>query len=696
MTNKPSFFAELKRRNVYKVAVAYAVVGWLVMQVAATVVPALHLPDVITSAVVVVALLGFPVALVIAWAFEMTPEGMKRTENVSPDEVIPQWSRRKFATFVIAIAIIAAALLAFQFLRLRAGRHMEGGTPATPDGQSLAGTRPPIPQKSIAVLPFENLSEDKANAYFAEGIQDEILTRLAKIGALKVISRTSTQHYKSSPENLPEIARQLGVANIVEGSVQKAGDAVHVNVQLIRAATDDHLWAESYNRKLDDIFGVEGEVAGAIAEALNAKLSGNEKQALTARPTNNPAAYDAYLRGLAFQGRPDALVPNILSSIQAFEKAVQLDPDFALAWAQLSRQESFIFSVSDQSPQRREAARKALETAVKLGPDLVETEIADGFYRYWVERDYEAAKARFEAVRAQYPNNPWPPYSLAAIARRQGQWDKSRLMFAQAIDLNPQDVFLLIDASLTDIAMRDAAAAQKHLGRVRDLSPENSALIAMQANSLQLTGDIAGAQALLARAQPVADDINLVNAIVSTAIFSRNYAQAIGVLKGQLEKPQALGMDLGVFWNNLADLQRLAGERTAAESYQRARVALEAASRDQPENAHLVCQLAWAYAGLGNKSAALEHAHRAVALLPTSKDAWSGPDYEEYLARIQARFGDKESAITALQHLLTISYGGPPVTRALLRVDPDWDNLRDDPRFQKLLIGQSQAPEAEP
>ena len=263
--NPRNFFAELKRRNVYKVAVGYAVVGWLVMQVTATVVPALHLPDAITTAVVVLTLLGFPIALVIAWAFEMTPQGMKRTEDVSPNEFIPQWSKRKFAAFTVSVAVIAAGLLAHQFLRPKSATAPASGE----TGPSA------IPQKSIAVLPFDNLSRDPDNAFFAEGVQDEVLTRLAKVADLKVISRTSTQHFKSAPDNLPQIAKQLGVANILEGSVQKSSDQVRVNVQLINALTDAHLWADIYDRKLTDIFAVESEIAKTIADTLQAKLSGS-------------------------------------------------------------------------------------------------------------------------------------------------------------------------------------------------------------------------------------------------------------------------------------------------------------------------------------------------------------------------------------------------------------------------------------
>ncbi len=333
-------------------------------RLASTVLPTFHAPEWVVQTFVVLVALGFPIALVIAWAFEMTPDGVKRTEDISPDEVIPQWSRRKFAAVMVTIAFLAAGLLAFQLLR-------PGGTRSVASTVVVKTTDPAqsIPsEKSIAVLPFENLSSDKENAYFAEGIQDEILTRLAKISALKVISRTSTQKYKSAPDNLREVGKQLGVANLLEGSVQKIANAVHVNVQLIRASNDEHIWAESYNRKLDDVFGVEVEVAGAIAEQLNSKLSGSEKQEVDAKPTNNSEAYDAYLRGLAFFESPDALPTDFQSAVESFETAVRLDPNFALAWARLSNAHSSLFFNSDISAARRDAAEKTLDNALRLEP----------------------------------------------------------------------------------------------------------------------------------------------------------------------------------------------------------------------------------------------------------------------------------------------------------------------------------------
>src|SRR5438067_7093613 len=333
--NLEKFFTELKRRNVYKVAVAYAVVAWLLIQVATQVFPFFEVPNWAVRLVVLLIVIGFPIALVIAWAFELTPEGLKRTE-VADAAPAPRSRSRAW----IYVVLIAGALSAGLFFL---GRF----TASTKQSVSAE-----VSSKSIAVLPFENLSRDPDNAYFATGIQDEILTRIAKIGALKVISRISTRQYSARPDNLSEIAHQLGVANILEGSVQRAADQVHVNVQLISAATDEHLWAESYDRKLENIFGVEAEVAAAVAEALKAKLTGAEQHALEQKPTNNPQAYDAYLRGIAQYGEANTL-DELSKSIQSFEEAVRLDPNFAMAWAMLARIHSIWYFWVERKPSWR-------------------------------------------------------------------------------------------------------------------------------------------------------------------------------------------------------------------------------------------------------------------------------------------------------------------------------------------------------
>ena len=394
-SEKRSFFTELKRRNVYKVAVAYTVAAWLLIQAVSILFPTFDAPPWLMQIFVVILVIGFPAALVFSWAFEITPEGIVRESEVEHGKPITRRTGRKIVAMTVVLAIFAAGLLIFQVLRARS---------TIAPRQSEATTA--IPEKSIAVLPFENRSEDKANAYFADGIQDEILTRLSNIADLKVISRTSTRQYPSKPDNLREIAKQLGVAIILEGSVQKVADQVRVNVQLINAQSDFHLWADTYDRKLTDIFAVESEIAKRIADSLQAKLTGREEQALAVKPTNNPEAYDAYLRGLAFDARYYSYYPDLLRKATAFyERAVQLDPNFALAWARVSRANGRIYFSCDDTTciARREAAKRALETAQKLEPDSPETLLALGYYQYLVLRDYGPAKATFERVSKMLP-----------------------------------------------------------------------------------------------------------------------------------------------------------------------------------------------------------------------------------------------------------------------------------------------------
>jgi len=549
------------------------------------------------------------------------------------------------------------------------------------------------PEKSIAVLPFENLSEDKANAYFADGIQDEILTRLSKIADLKVISRTSTQHYKSAPGNLPEIARQLGVAHILEGSVQKAGNAVHINVQLIKAATDAHLWGESYDRELQNIFAVEGEVAKAIADQLRAKLTGQEEQVIAAKPTDNPEAYDAYLRGLAYSLKTTNTPANTLGAQKYLREAVKLDPKFALAWALLSTTESRGYITVNLQPTiaLREEARQAAETALTLQPSLGEAVLAKGSYHYGCLKDYDTAERYFEQARPLLPNNSRIPESLAYVTRRRGQWDRSEAYFNEAERLDPRNAFLLSQHAISYFGLRRFPDAMRKLEQVLNITPDDVDTLVFKANIAQAEGDLPRAAALLAPLHPDADDTSALETQVYQAILERRAAPVIPRLKEILAKPDpGLGFLNGELRLFLGWAQEMGGEHAAAqESWRQARNELEAFLKEQPDNYQLIGAMALASAALGDKSAALALAQKAVAAIPLEKDALDGPAALDFLARVSAQVGEPDRAITAIQKLLSIPSfspfaSGTPLTPALLRVDPMFDPLRNDPRFQKL------------
>jgi len=544
----------------------------------------------------------------------------------------------------------------------------------------------------IAVLPFENRSEDKANAYFADAIQDEILTRLSKIADLKVIARTSTQHYKSAPENLPEIAKQLGVAHILEGSVQKSGDAVRVNVQLIQAANGSHLWADTFDRKLTDIFSVESEVAKAIADQLQAKLTGQEEQVIAAKPTDNPEAYDAYLRGLAYTLKAGNTPADALAAQKYLGEAVRLDPKFALGWALLSfvdasgyRSNSLQATIA-----LREEARQAAETSITLQRDLGEALHAKGYYHYSCLRDYDTAVRYFEQARRLLPNNSLILMSLAFLERRRGQWDRSESYFNQAEPLDPRNLHLLTQHAITYKHFRRVPEALRKLDHVLDITPDDVGTLALKASIAQAEGDLPRAAALLAPLHPNANDIDALLTQVYQAILERRPAQIIPRLKEILAKPDpALGYLNGElrFWLGWA--QEVAGDHAAAqESWRQARSELESFLKEEPENPELREVLALTNMGLGDKAAALALLEQAMAANPIEKDALSGPESLEIFARVAAQMGEPDRAIAALQKLLSIPGGGAfpagPLTPAVLRLDPMFDPLRNDPRFQKL------------
>jgi Predicted integral membrane protein len=547
----------------------------------------------------------------------------------------------------------------------------------------------PAPEKSIAVLPFENRSEDKANAYFADGIQDEVLTRLSKIADLRVISRTSTQQYQSKPANLREIAKQLGVANVVEGSVQKVADQVRVNVQLISAETDSHLWAESYDRNLTDILGVESEIAKAIAASLQAKLSGREEHALAVKPTNNPEAYDAYLRGLAYTSKATDTAAKYLGAQKYFREAVRLDPKFAVSWAQLSSVDSlgYVTAMLQPTVALREEARHAAETALSLEPNLGEALMANGYYHYACLKDYDTAIRYFEQARQVLPNDSRIAESLAYVTRRRGQWDRSEAYFNEAERLDTRNANLLQQHALSYVSLRRFPEALRKFDQVQNITPDDVGILAVKATIAQAQGDLLRAAALLKPPHSNVDDSSTLGIRIYQAILERNPAQIIPRIKEELAKSDpALGFRTGElrFWLGWA--QEVAGYRAdAQESWRQARSELEPFLKEQPENWNLIGDLALINMGLGEKAVAFGLLERAMAAMPIEKDALDGPVPLETLAQVAARLGEPDRAIAPLQRLLSIpSPSLPPLTPALLRLDPMFDPLRGDPRFQKL------------
>ncbi len=604
-----------------------------------------------------------------------TGELAARLKRCSPEARSVRRTRAALATaFLIVLGM--SALFVFQQQRIRTAPS----NPAT--------------DKSIAVLPFENRSEDKANAYFADCIQDEILTRLSNIADLKVISRTSTRQYQSKPANLRKIAKQLGVANILEGSVQKIADQVRVNVQLINAESDSQLWADTYDRKLTDIFGVETEIAKRIADSLQANLTGHEEKALAVKPTNNSEAYDAYLRGLAFEGRNYYYSRDLaVKTAGCYERAIQLDRKFALAWARLSRVNAFIYFNRDDdiSATKGDAAKRALENAQKLEPNSPESLLALGYYQYWVLLDYGAAKTTFGRVSKMLPGNSEVPEALGNISRREGHWDESLVYFKQALVLDPRNVELLMRAAGTYGMKRQFPAALNLYDRALDITPNDSDVMAAKANIYQAQGNLQEAARFLSTINEHTPSEDTLVIKITQLRLKRNYAEAVRLLQGRQDQFHfASDYDKtdSLLW--LAFMQRLAGDTAGAKATaEQARNTLEQLHRDQPDAPLIAACLSQAYAVIGEKHSALKLAERAIMLYPRAKDAVSGPTYEENLALIQTIVGENSPAISTLTHLLQTPYdsmwnGQLGITPAFLRLDPIWDPLRGDPRFQKL------------
>ena len=535
------------------------------------------------------------------------------------------------------------------------------------------------------MLPFESLSDDKANAYFADGIQDEILTRLAKIEDLKVISRTSTQRYKASSGNLPAIAKELGVAHILEGSVQKAGDQVRVTVQLIRAATDAHVWAETYDRKLTDIFAVESDIAENIARALRARLTPQERSAVAARPTDNPVAYEAYLRGLALWNKLTGAPQDLLDTVTHFSRAVELDPKFGVAWSLLSVAHTFVYAEVERTEQRAALAREALEQARRLQPDNGEVYFAEGMYRYRVLRAYDDALASFEKARARSANRVVATEFSAYVKRRQGKWDEALRLHQETLDLDPRNPILLSEAAVSYRAMRRFDEANALLDRAREVEPENAQLLVQKVEAAFAQGEADQARRFLESVPRDSRQPEVIGVRFGYYLYNRKPAEAASMLRGLLV-PDLSPRLAAHYRARLGVAEALAGNAAVAQiELARARDEL-LALRAAGDSSEQIGDSLLFVSGLLKDKAAVE---REAALLrdEIAGDALIGPLLERGIAAARARLGETDAAIAMVKQLL-VKPGENALTPALLRLDPRWDPLRSDPRFQKLCEGK--------
>src|SRR5437588_10610884 len=628
-----TFLTELKRRKVYRVAVAYAIVAWLLIQAASILFPTFEAPPWVMKVFVTAVVLGFPVALILAWAFDLTPEGLRRSEEVAPRQPKTSKPGSKWTAIIIAAAVLAAALLAFQFARTRRSATAELPKQTAPTATTL--------DKSVAVLPFENLSSDKENAFFAQGIQDEIITTLSKISGLRVISRTSTAHYNSAPENLPEIAQQLRVSHVLEGSVQKVGERVHINVQLIQAGTDAHLWAQSYDRQLTDIFSVEAEVAKSIADSLSATLSPQEKAQVEAKPTDNADAYVLYLRARDYQTRPDNLMQDFRSAMRLFEQAITLDPRFALAHARLAATTSDLYHFYEPTePLKQKAHAEALES-LRLEPNLGEGHLALGLYHYYMEGDYDAAPRELDLAAHALPNDGDVGLYTAAIERRRGHWTEALAAYEHAEAVDPRNSVMLYDASQTYFGLRDWRTAAERMDRVLALFPE-SFNVKIQRAYIEFCwkGSTAPIKSALESLPPNFDPDGVVTfARWDVSLMDRDVVAAEKALAAcQLD---TIASQTGVplpksYLQACVDLVRGDAAKARTE-FEAARPSIAKIVVNSPQDGTRRAQLGLLYAFLGRKEDALREGQRAMELKPITHDVIEGAVVEDFYTLTCAR-----------------------------------------------------------
>jgi TolB-like protein/Tfp pilus assembly protein PilF len=679
--NPANFLGELKRRNVYKVAIAYAIVAWLLIQAASILFPTFEAPAWVMKVFVTAIIFGFPVALIFAWAFEITPEGIKRAEDVDPNQSITHKTGRKLLGITIVLALIAGALFAYQFLWKKSAAPAVAAQTSTT--ASLA-----IPEKSIAVLPFENLSRDPENAFFTDGVQDEILTDLAKVADLKVISRTSVMQYKSGVQrNLREIAQQLGVAHLLEGSVQRAGGKVRVNAQLIDARTDAHQWAENFDRDIADVFAIQSEIAKAIADQLRAKLSPTEKNAIEQKPTSDVTAFDLYNRAknilltTSFNANVQSLY---FQAVDLLNQAITRDASFFEAYCQLAyANDNLYFLGNDHTPARLALAESAIQSAFRLRPDAGEAHLAraENLYRGYL--DLDGALAELEIARKTLPNDSRVPELTGYIIRRQGKQEEAIKNLQRALELDPRNFFILEQIALSYQNLRRYPEMAAMLDRGLTIKPGDVEISATRA--LVDLDWKANPRPLHQMLQSLNSEEmkNVADTWFLCAMAERDPAAAERALLALGETD--IGNDAVYLSHELATglIARLnRNETKARESFTAARAKQEKLVQQQPNWAPALCILGLIDAGLGRKEEALQEGRRAVDLLPVSKDSINGAHMIEYYAMIAAWVGEKNLACEQLSKAIqlpgTVSYGQ-------LKLMPYWDPLRGDPRFEKIV-----------
>ena len=659
------FFEEVKRRKVYRVAAAYVIASGGIIQLASAAFPAWELPNWALRLVIVLLLVGFPIALILAWAFDVTPQGIRATPSVAA----PRPHRSRNVIMLVVTGVIVSAIAGFFLLPRISSAHKI--------------------DKSIAVLPFENLSDEKENAYFADGIQDDVLTNLSKIADLKVISRTSVMQYKGAAKNVREIGKALGVSNILEGSVRRSGNKVRVNVQLIDATSDKHTWANDYDRDLTDVFAIQSDLAHEIANALQAKLSDTEKALMERRPTENGEAYLAFVQAHDLQCAVEDL-GKLKQSEQLYARAIELDPKFALALARYSQLQSWLFHSIEPTRERRQKARALAEQALQLQPDLPEAHLAMGQSYYYGDNNYDAAQKEFEIAQRGLPNESEVYLALGAIQRRQGKWAESTANFEKAASLNPKESWPLQNLAINYQMLRNFDAANKTIDRGLKVDPDGIGLWEIKSKlAIAEKGDLSVSEEAFqaAKSMPMNDEnkLRIASSRADVFLLERKYQEGLREAESLPDDlfhtafPQHLSGKYFLIGFARRALQDEAGARAA---FLKAKDLLEAQLKESPDSPDMRILLAKVLACLGEKDAASAEARRATELLPESKDAFGGPEITAGVAEVYAILGDNDRAIEILDGLLSRPSA---VTVQGLKVSPIWDPLRNDPRFQGLL-----------